>query len=208
MSERMNCMAKKEAFITLEDHKVNFANALPCRVINPAKPAMGEISKATLDRIISAVQQQLPLNMLKSTGAVSDWFTRLKRSWKALSSALISWRFILRSPRTSCIEPWTSPAVSLRSHRRTRTSSWTRRSQCYSAKGQNGSNRVLGCLTLRWDVTMETKYMGLSACSHFHVWRRNSLLLTASATTGMTDWEFCESHQAVKLLGSGRILLP
>ena len=54
-------MAKKEAFITLKDHKVNFANALPCRLINPAKPEMGKILKAILDRIISAVQQQLPL---------------------------------------------------------------------------------------------------------------------------------------------------
>ena len=79
MSERMNCMAKKEAFITLKDHKVNFANALPCRLINPVKPEMGKISKATLDRIILAVQQQLPLNMWKSTGAVSDWFTRIER---------------------------------------------------------------------------------------------------------------------------------
>ena len=78
MSERMNCMAKKEAFITLKDHKVNFANALPCRLINPAKPEMGKISKAILDRIISAVQQQLPLNMWKSTGAVSDWFTGIE----------------------------------------------------------------------------------------------------------------------------------
>ena len=40
---------------------------------------MGKISKAILDRIISAVQQQLPLNMWKSTGAVSDWFTGTER---------------------------------------------------------------------------------------------------------------------------------
>ena len=79
MSEKMNCMARKEAFITLKDHKVNFANALPCRLINPAKPEMGKISKAILDRIISAVQQQLPLNMWKSTAAVSDWFTGIER---------------------------------------------------------------------------------------------------------------------------------
>ena len=38
---RMNCMAKKEAFITLKDHKENFASNLPCWLINPAKNEMG-----------------------------------------------------------------------------------------------------------------------------------------------------------------------
>ena len=56
-----------------------FSSALSCRLIDPAKPEMGKISKATLDRIILAVQQQLPLNMWKSTGAVSDWFTGIER---------------------------------------------------------------------------------------------------------------------------------
>ena len=36
--------------------------------------------------------------------------------------------------------------------------------------------------------------------------RRESLLLTVSGCTGMTDWEFCESHQEVKLIGSGGII--
>ena len=45
-SSRMNCMAKKDAFMTLKDHKEN----LPCGLINPAKSEMGRISKRILDK--------------------------------------------------------------------------------------------------------------------------------------------------------------
>ena len=38
-------MAKREASITLKDHKENFKNSLPCRLINPAKSEMGLVSK-------------------------------------------------------------------------------------------------------------------------------------------------------------------
>ena len=60
--ERMNCMARNEAFITLKDHKEIFSNALPCRLINPAKSEIGRISKTTLDRILTAVNQKLQMN--------------------------------------------------------------------------------------------------------------------------------------------------
>ena len=79
IADRMNCMAKKEAFITLKDHKENFSRSLPCRLINPAKSEMGKVSKVLLDRIISDVKKHLPLNMWKNTGAVTDWFSRIDR---------------------------------------------------------------------------------------------------------------------------------
>eukprot|EP00112_Aurelia_sp_Birch-Aquarium-sp1_P007046 Seg177.1 transcript_id=Seg177.1/GoldUCD/mRNA.D3Y31 product="hypothetical protein" protein_id=Seg177.1/GoldUCD/D3Y31 len=37
IEERMETMAKKQAFITLKDHKENFNNSPTCRLINPAK---------------------------------------------------------------------------------------------------------------------------------------------------------------------------
>ena len=72
-------MAKTEAFITLKDHKDNFSNALPCRLINPAKSEIGKISKAALDRILTDVNQKLPLNMWRNTAAVTNWFSNLER---------------------------------------------------------------------------------------------------------------------------------
>ena len=44
-------IAKREAFITLKDHKPNFVNNPTCHLINPAKSEMGKISKQILDRI-------------------------------------------------------------------------------------------------------------------------------------------------------------
>ena len=37
LDDRINTTAKREAFITLKDHKPNFANNPTCRLINPAK---------------------------------------------------------------------------------------------------------------------------------------------------------------------------
>ena len=39
LDDRVNTTAKREAFITLKDHKPNFANNPTCRLINPAKSA-------------------------------------------------------------------------------------------------------------------------------------------------------------------------
>ena len=79
IAERMNCMARNEAFITLKDHKDNFSNALLCGLINPAKSEIGRILKTTLDRILTGVNQKLQLNLWKNTAAVTDWFSNLKR---------------------------------------------------------------------------------------------------------------------------------
>ena len=38
LSDRIDVTAKREAFITLEDHKENFRNKPTCRLINPCKP--------------------------------------------------------------------------------------------------------------------------------------------------------------------------
>ena len=45
LSDRVYCTSKKDAFITLKDHKPSFA----CRLINPTKPELGKIcSKSSL----------------------------------------------------------------------------------------------------------------------------------------------------------------
>ena len=45
-ADKMESIARKEAFISLKDHKENFANNPRCRLINPTKPEIGKISKA------------------------------------------------------------------------------------------------------------------------------------------------------------------
>ena len=76
---RIKCTtAKREAFITLKDHKPNFANNPTCRLINPAKSEIGKISKQLLDRINTTLVSKLRLNQWKNTKAVLVWFTGIQ----------------------------------------------------------------------------------------------------------------------------------
>ena len=51
IANRAEIMAKKNAYITLKDHKTNFSQSLPCRLINPSKSEIGKVSQNILVRI-------------------------------------------------------------------------------------------------------------------------------------------------------------
>ena len=85
LDSRINTTAKREAFITLKDHKPNFANNPTCRLINPAKSEIGKISKQLLDRINTALVSKMKLNQWKNTKAVLTWFTGIQHKRVALS---------------------------------------------------------------------------------------------------------------------------
>ena len=51
IDNRVEMTARKEAFVTLKDHKDNFANKPTCRLINPSKQEIGKISKQILENI-------------------------------------------------------------------------------------------------------------------------------------------------------------
>lgn len=55
LDDRIEKLAKKEAFITLKDHKPNFQDHPSCRLINPSKPEIGVISKHILDEINTSI---------------------------------------------------------------------------------------------------------------------------------------------------------
>jgi hypothetical protein len=67
-------MKKREAFISLKDHKENFENNQKCRLINPAKSESGKLSKFILDKINSNLRQKLDSNQWRSTQQVISWF--------------------------------------------------------------------------------------------------------------------------------------
>ena len=69
LDDRINTTARREAFITLKDHKPNFDNNPTCRLINPTKAEIGKISKRILDRINTKVVHTLQLNQWKNTKA-------------------------------------------------------------------------------------------------------------------------------------------
>ena len=72
--ERMECIAKNTAFITLKHHKENFQASLPCRLINPSKSELGKVSKVKLEKINQALIKHLDVNQWKISSTVIDWF--------------------------------------------------------------------------------------------------------------------------------------
>ena len=62
VSERVDCLAKSNAFVSLKDHKPNFSSNPKCRLINPAKSEMGKISKYFLEQLNSKVRDLSSVN--------------------------------------------------------------------------------------------------------------------------------------------------
>ena len=65
--DRIECMKKRAAFISLKDHKENFENNPKCRLINPAKSNSGTISKLILDEVSTHLRAILNANRWRRT---------------------------------------------------------------------------------------------------------------------------------------------
>lgn len=77
IDDRVEVTAQKEAFITLKDHKDNFANKPTCRLINPSKQEIGKISKQILDDINQKLVAATNVNQWKNTSSVLQWYKNL-----------------------------------------------------------------------------------------------------------------------------------
>ena len=77
LADRMEVMADRKSFITLKDHKPDFANKPTCRLINPAKSEVGVISQQILAEVNSRVRNRTGLQQWKNSNAVIDWFNEL-----------------------------------------------------------------------------------------------------------------------------------
>ena len=78
LDDRIEKLAKKEAFITLKDHKPNFQDHPTCRLINPSKSEIGVLSKQILDEINTAIIGSTRINQWKNTSSVLKWFNALE----------------------------------------------------------------------------------------------------------------------------------
>ena len=78
LDDRIDVTAEKQAFVTLKDHKPNFRNNPTCRLINPAKPEIGKISKQILEKIKTDVKTATKLNQWKNTDEVITWFNNVE----------------------------------------------------------------------------------------------------------------------------------
>ena len=82
IDNRTEKIAKQQAFITLKDHKENFANHPTCCLINPAKCELGKVSKQILHNINSKIRKMTKLNQWKNTSEVINWFTNIPKMQK------------------------------------------------------------------------------------------------------------------------------
>ena len=78
LDDRMHTLGKAKAFVSLKDHKDNFADKLPCRLINPAKTEMGIVSKRILDGIVGPLRNKIGCNLWKNTVSVIEWFKSIE----------------------------------------------------------------------------------------------------------------------------------
>ena len=63
-------MQETEAYIITKDHKNEFLNKIPCRLINPSKSSIGKISKVILDTINKNVIRSTKINQWENTSDV------------------------------------------------------------------------------------------------------------------------------------------
>ena len=82
IADRVEILAKKQAFITLKDHKENFMNHPTCRLINPTKSELGRVSKQILDNVNNALRSRTEVNQWRNSTAVIEWFTALRNKQK------------------------------------------------------------------------------------------------------------------------------
>ena len=71
-------MQETEEYITINDRKDEFLNKIPCRLINPSKSSIGNISKAILDTTNKNTVRSTEINQRKNTSNVIDWYAHTK----------------------------------------------------------------------------------------------------------------------------------
>ena len=71
-------LAKKEAFLTLKDHKPAFHDHPTCRLINPSKSQISVNSKHILDDINTTVINKMKINQWKTHLVFSNGLTAFK----------------------------------------------------------------------------------------------------------------------------------
>ena len=76
-------MQETEAYITIKEHKDEFPNKIPCRLINLSKSNIGKINKAILDNINKNVLRSTEINQWKNTSNVLDWYANYTHKTKA-----------------------------------------------------------------------------------------------------------------------------
>ena len=77
LEARVEVFSQTPAFISVKDHKPSFPSKVDVRLLNPAKPQLGKITKVKLQEINSELRAKTHLNQLQSTNDAISWFNAL-----------------------------------------------------------------------------------------------------------------------------------
>ena len=84
LDDRIECLAKTPAFITLKDYKDNFHSSHPCCLLNPCKSELRKVSKIILEKINVSLVEKLKLNQWKTSDSVISWLKAIEEKQKCL----------------------------------------------------------------------------------------------------------------------------
>ena len=77
LADRIDEYVQSDAFITIKDHKPNFPGRVQCRLLNPAKSNIGQISKSILEETVATIKTRTNYNQWKNSDQVISWFKAL-----------------------------------------------------------------------------------------------------------------------------------
>lgn len=78
ISERLDSMVRREAYVIFKDYKDNFGNSLSCRLINFVKSEVGLISKRIFDDINERLRKISGVIIWRSFAVVIEWFKAIE----------------------------------------------------------------------------------------------------------------------------------
>ena len=164
-SNSLTCIevsASRDAFITLKDHKPDFANNPTCRFINPTKSEFGIINKHILDNINKEMIKVTKANLWRSTSNIIDWIKAIPNKFQ---HAFIHITFDVCDFYPSISEQLLTKTLdylnpdSRTSLRKTAISSRTRRNHCCITKTRHGKRKTPAAYsTWRWAHMTEPRH--------------------------------------------------
>ena len=74
LDNRIQKTTRSDAYITLKDHKQDFANNPRCRLINTSKSETGRISRSIIRTAVDKIIEKTKINLWKNTTSVLNWY--------------------------------------------------------------------------------------------------------------------------------------
>ena len=78
LAKRIDHLPRTETFIILKDHEDNLYNKASCRLINPTRNELGNISKKIIGQISREIIKKTDVNHWKNTSSVINWFNKIE----------------------------------------------------------------------------------------------------------------------------------